>query len=66
MLKLFSLLVVSFILSTSTAVFAESQSDNEQKCKQWAQEEAIEADEMDAYVAECIKSITEEMEQESK
>jgi len=66
MLKLFSLLVVTFFLMTSTALFAESNNVNEAKCKQWAQEEGVEQDEMNEYIADCLESIAEEIEQDSK
>ena len=59
MLKQLSLLALAFSLIASPLVFAESQQEAVKKCKQWAQEENIPSDEMDTYMAECIKSLAE-------
>jgi hypothetical protein len=65
MFKPFPLLAVAFALIASPVVIAESLAEAEAKCKQWVQEEKVEKEDIDSYMAECISSLTEEVEQQS-
>lgn len=66
MLKQLAHIVVPYMLITSPIVFAESMEEAEQKCTQWAQEEQVESQEMEAYMKDCVKSLTEESDQDNK
>lgn len=66
MLKMISTLAMASALVSSPVVFAETQQEAEAKCSQWAQEEKVSAEELGAYMAECVQSLTEESPKEKE
>ena len=66
MLKNFSYLAVLFALLVSPSVFAEVQMTPEEQCKQFSQEDQIPVEEMEDYIAECVKSLIETESQDDR
>ena len=66
MLKKISFLAAASILVFGMNVFAESMEEAEQKCKQYAAEDQITADEMDNYLTQCIEDLSGERSEESE
>lgn len=66
MLKQFSLLALFAVLASASLAWAETQEEALKKCQQWAQEEQVETQEMEAYLADCVKSLTEDSAKEEK
>ena len=56
----FSALILATVLALGTSVFAESPEEAEARCKQYAQEDNVSAEEMEDYMAECVKQLIEE------
>ncbi len=66
MLKQISMLALATAILASPAAFASSAEEAEAKCKQYAQEDQVPAEEMKEYLAECIQSLAESGSQEDK
>lgn len=64
--KMISLLALACAIVISPMAIAESQEEAQEKCKQFAQEEQVSADEMEAYMAECVQTLTEATSKEDK
>ncbi|MET0107133.1 MAG: hypothetical protein ABW072_18625 [Sedimenticola sp.] len=66
MIKQISLLAVLSALAISPYALAESREEAEALCKEYAVEDKVPAQELEKYLAECIKDLTEESMQEQK
>ena len=59
MFKTTIMLAIIALLAGSPIAFADSLAEAEARCKQYAQEDNVSADEMKDYIAECVKELTE-------
>jgi hypothetical protein len=60
MIKRFMVLAVASVMLFSASVFAASQQEAEAMCRQYAQEDGIQSDEMESYLAQCVQDLTAE------
>ena len=59
--SLFSLILLLSTLAVSSSVFAEqTEEDYDKLCRSYAQEDNVAADELDAYVKDCIEGLKAE------
>ena len=64
--KKISLLAAASILIFSPYAFAESEEELEARCKQYAAEDQVTADEMESYLIRCIEDLSEETSKEEE
>jgi hypothetical protein len=60
MIKRLSALTVASLLGFSTQVFAVSEDEAQTMCQQYAQEDGVQQDEMEGYLAQCVQDLVAE------
>jgi hypothetical protein len=66
MFKKISVLAALAAFAFVSGAYAESQEEAEAMCKRYAQEDKIASEDMEQFMAECIKDLTEEASKEDK
>jgi hypothetical protein len=60
MIKRLSALAVASLLAFSTNVFAVSEDEAQAMCQRYAEEDGVQQDEMEGYLAQCVQDLIAE------